>query len=130
MCYLYNISDPKISINGTRYRTLRLQLNKGFDSTTLTVNAFENTPNHDLRNIIVNSKVRVEVLENNYFKLLNITSYEFEDCYRCAAPVMELQLGQTWCHGCYNKEKMRIVFKAIISSKTETFFNSFRHYYH
>ena len=69
--------------------------------------------------IHVNDKVVIEVVQNRYYKLLNIQSCEFEDCHRCAAPVTVPQLGQVWCPGCYNEEKTRIMFKASLASKTE-----------
>ena len=119
MCYLYDISSPKSAKTGTIYRTLRLQLNKGFDCTTITVNAFENNPKHVLQDIHVNDKVMIEVVQNRYYKLSSIQSCEFEDCYRCAAPVTVPQLGQVWCPGCYNEEKIRIQFNASLTTKTE-----------
>lgn len=118
MGYVFFISGPKTATSGVNFRTLRIQINVGFDYKTLTFNAFENRPSHNLEGIDVseNNKVSVQVRERKpYFNLVKITTCEFEDCYRCEGPVVGLQLGPKCCLGCYSVERPRVYFDASVT---------------
>ena len=120
MGYLITVSDDKLTTGGSDYKTLKIRVNTGFDFRIITTNAFQTNKNHSLTDTPLNSKVALEVVEKgNFFNLRKIQPSDFEDCFRCEAPIIGIQLGQGFCAGCYSDPREKVAFNGTVSSKEE-----------